>query len=64
MNKFEFLSIQTSNQKASFSTSSKQYMDEDPNFERNKHITDNSAKIEAVSASPVDRSFTTDDLQE
>lgn len=62
MNRFR--SIQTTNNKANFSTSSKQYIDEDFYYERNKHITDNSEKIEAVSDSPVDKSLTNDTLQD
>lgn len=52
------MSVPTSNKKkASFSTRSKKYTDEDFYLERNKHITENSSKIEAVSPSPVDRSL-------
>lgn len=57
MNKFR-------NRKASFSTSSKKYTNNHFYYERNKHITDNSDKIEAVSNSPVDKSLTTEKLQE
>jgi hypothetical protein len=56
----QFMSVPTRNKKASFSTSSKKYTDEDFYLERNKHITENSYKIEAVSPSPVDRSLATD----
>lgn len=57
MNKFR-------NRKSSFSTSSKKSTDNNFYYERNKHITDNSDKIDAVSTSPVDKSLTTEKLQE
>ena len=50
--------------KANFTTSSQNHMDKDFYFERNKHITDNSEKVETVSTSPVDKSLTTEKLQE
>ena len=53
MNKFR-------NRKSSFSTSSKKSTDNNFYYERNKHITDNSDKIDAVSTSPVDKSLTTE----
>lgn len=60
----ELRPIQTINNKANFSTTSKQSTDDDFNYERNKHILENSDKIDTVSNSTVNKSWTTETLQE
>lgn len=60
----ELRPIQTINNKANFSTTSKQSTDDDFYYERNKHILENSDKIDTVSNSTVNKSWTTETLQE
>ena len=62
MKKFKYSTIRTINNKVCFSTKSRVYADKNIYFERNKHITDNSTKIEAVSSSPVNKNLTSDEL--